>query len=85
MAKRKNRVRALTHEMDAIENLKALDPITTPDEWRSFSESLLDIAIIALEVTRQLEVSGQMNRSDIVNLALLVNALPRLAPEEDDD
>jgi hypothetical protein len=85
MPKRKNRVKPLTHEMNQLENLKTLEPITTPDEWRSFSESLLDIAIAAIDLARRLEAGRLPSHQRMKAMVLLVNELPDLAPPKDDE
>lgn len=58
MAKRKSRVKPIDHERRQLENLKILTPSTTPERHHALSDSLVDVAIVALEIVRALEVGA---------------------------
>ena len=56
MAKRTNRVRPIEHEIRQIENLKSLEPNTTPVKYSALSSRMIDIAIAGLDAVRALEI-----------------------------
>lgn len=84
MAKRKNRLPALDHEMRQLEKLKTLEPIATSERWRAFSDQLFDIALAALGTARVLESGKRPGWRRLRELVELVNGLPDLAPRKSD-
>lgn len=85
MAKRKNRVKPIEHHQQQLEALKTLEPISTPERWRAFSAGLVDVAIQALELVRQLEKSGRLGRQQVDTLFAQVQALPERIPRKADE
>ncbi len=78
MAKRQNRLKAIEHEQRQLENLKTLEPNTTPEEAQLFSRTLIDIAIAALEEVSALEAGEPPELKRLQRLYDLVEALPKL-------
>ncbi len=78
MAKRQNRLKPLEHEQKQLENLKALEPNTTPEEAHLFSRTLIDVAIAALEEVAALEAGEPPELKRLQRLYDLVEALPKL-------
>lgn len=75
MAKRENRVKPLEHEARQLENLKYLDPITTPEHLRPLSNALLDVAIAAIHEVSALEAGEALNSQRLQSLQQMVNNL----------
>ena len=75
MAKRENRVKPLEHEARQLENLKYLDPITTPEHLRPLSNALLDVAIAAIREVSALEAGEALNSQRLQSLQQMVNNL----------
>ena len=82
MAKRKSRVKPLAHHREQLETLKTLEPNTTPARWRAFSDTLLDVAIQALEIAQSLEAGKKPRRQQVERLVMLVAHLPDCAPRK---
>ena len=81
MAKRENRLKPIEHERRQIENLKTLDPITTPPEMRPLSDGLIDLVLAVLDGVAVLESGQKITKSDLQQLANLIEGLKNLAPE----
>jgi len=56
MVKRINREGPINHERQQIENLKALVPNTTPEEYRQLSDALVNVILASLDIMRALEI-----------------------------
>ena len=74
MAKRKNRLPPIEHERRQLENLKSLEPNTTPVKYVALSNKFLDIAVAALDMVRALEV-GDAGALDFDRFYDLVDSL----------
>ena len=85
MPKRTDRTRVMDHEMHQLETLKTLEPNTTPARWRPFSDALVDVAIEALRIARELEAGRKLDRYQIQHLVSLVRQLPDAAPRKSPD
>ena len=68
MAKRSNRVRPIKHEIRQIENIKALEPNTTPVKYSALSSRMIDIAIAALDAVRALEIGDAIDFEQFYDL-----------------
>ncbi|NDJ33294.1 MAG: hypothetical protein GYB64_01370 [Chloroflexi bacterium] len=78
MAKRKNRLGPIDHEVRQLENLKGLEPIKTPAEYLDLSNALIDLCLLALEEVRSLEAGDPANQERLDTLAQRANALKDL-------
>jgi len=82
MAKRKNRIAPLEHEMRQLGNLKTLEPIATQPAYKPLSDQLVEIAIAALQEAAYLEAGNDADILRLARLSELVSALPDLAQAE---
>jgi len=80
MPRRDSRVRAIDHHLQQLERLKTLQPNATPERWRAFSDSLVDVAIEALRLARTLEAGRRPDRYQVLHLMTLVQHLPDAVP-----
>lgn len=85
MAKRKNRVKPIEHHQAQLDALKTLEPISTPDGWRAFTDACVAVAIQALELVRRLEATGRLGRTPVDALYDLVRTLPDHVPVKGDE
>lgn len=85
MPKRTDRTRAMDHELRQLEMLKTLEPNGTPARWRAFSDGLVDVALEALRVARELEAGRKPDRWQVAHLVSLVRRLPDVAPKRAPD
>lgn len=67
-----------------MDTLKALEPNATPDGWRAFSDTCLDIAAEALGMALVLEAGKRPAQARYETLVALVNRLPEVAPGKSD-
>jgi hypothetical protein len=74
MAKRKNRLPPIEHERRQLENLKNLEPNTTPVKYVALSNKFVDIAVAALDMVRALEV-GDAAALDFEHFYDLIDSL----------
>jgi hypothetical protein len=75
LAKRENRVKPLEHETRQLENLKSLEPITTPLALRPLSDALIDLAIAALGEVSALESGEEASAERLQKLQQMANNL----------
>jgi len=72
----------MDHELHQLETLKTLEPNTTPVRWRPFSDALVDVAVEALRIARELEAGRKLDRYQIQHLVSLVRRLPDATPRK---
>jgi hypothetical protein len=85
MPKRDSRIRVIEHHLAQLEALKGLQPNATPERWRAFSDGLVDVAVEALRLARELEAGRPVDRHQFMHLAALVRRLPDAAPRKGQD
>jgi len=76
MPKRENRLKPIAHERRQIENLKALEPVSTPADLKHLSDALIDIASCALDAVYDIEDEGMFEAGQLERLYFLINRLP---------
>lgn len=79
MAKRTNRIKSIEHEMRQLENLKSLEPNSTPVKYNKLSNALIDVAVAALDLVSALEVS-EGDRLDFDSFYDRIDALDEALP-----
>lgn len=76
MAKRQNRLKSIDHQIQQIQMLKDLEPNVTPESYHDLSDTLMDIAIEALNVAYTLENGENPPQSHLQQLLEMANRLP---------
>jgi hypothetical protein len=79
MPKRENRLAPIQHEARQIANLKTLQPNNTLPEAQPYSDTLLDLAVAALEEVAALESGEPVEFKRLSRLMSLVNQLTQVA------
>jgi hypothetical protein len=77
VAKRENRIRPIEHEQRQLENLKTLTPNGTLPEWREMSDSLIILALVALDEVASLEGGSEPNWNRLRLLVKLAEDLSK--------
>lgn len=76
MAKRKNRLKPIDHEIKQLDMLRELEPNATPSEYRALSDQLIQLAQLALHEVHSLEDGNAPEAKRIQVLKRLIQELP---------
>jgi hypothetical protein len=74
MAKREKRLKPIEHERRQLDNLKLLEPSSTPARYRALSGTMVYIAVAGLDILRALE-TGNKDALDFERFHDLVDSL----------
>jgi hypothetical protein len=78
MAKRKNLLGPIDHERHQLLNLKTLEPVTTPEDLRPLSDTLIDLALAALDEVYRLEAGQPCEARRLERIYHLASTLPNM-------